>query len=305
MQHVRKPRPTGAAAPASTAAAGTGGRRSTRLGAVAMIALAVVLGVGPAPGQPPGTASDPLAAQLAQLVRTRSPVILGEIHGTAEVPALVGDVAAALVAGGGPMLLALEIPSSHQDQLDLYLASAGTTADRAALFGHRFWGFRDGRSSVAMLALLDRVRALRADGHALDVVAFDVADPGAAQREATLAANLAAVLRRPQRPPVLVLTGNLHARRAIGTPFDSTLELMAYRLRDLAPLTLDVRAPTGSAWVCAPECGVRRLGEGREPGTPALALFAAPSATGYDGEVTLARFTASMPATEVDPPVAD
>lgn len=255
------------------------------------------------PSTPAGDAPDPVQA-LAQLVPERT-VILGEIHGTAEVPALVGDVVAAVLAAGGALTLALEIPSSHQAGLDRYLDSAGTAADRQALFGHRFWGFRDGRSSVAMLELLDRVRGLRADGHALEVLAFDVADPGDPAREATLAGNLGAALRRPGRAPVLVLTGNLHARRAIGTPFDPTLELMAWRLRELEPLSIDVRAPTGSAWVCAPGCGVRQLGAGRAAGTPALRLFAAPSATGYDGELTLARFTASLPASEVIAASAD
>lgn len=261
--------------------------------------LAAVLCWGPAAAAEPDGADPALVAQLADLVLQRSPVILGEIHGTAEVPALVGEVVARVLAGGGPLLLALEIPSSHQDQLDRYLASAGSQADRAALFGHRFWGFRDGRSSVAMLALLDRARDLRASGLALEVLAFDVAEPDAGRdREAVLAANLAAALRRVDRPPVLVLTGNLHARKAIGNPFDPTLELMAWQLREFRPLTLNVKAPTGSAWVCAPECGERRLGTGTTPGRPALQLFDTPSSQGYDGEVTLARFSASAPAAE-------
>jgi hypothetical protein len=271
-----------------------------------VVALAALVAAGAAFADRPAAGTGEVVAGLSQLVLTRSPVILGEIHGTAEVPALVGDVLASALADGGPLLLALEIPSSHQAQLDRYLEGAGSRAEREALFGHRFWGFRDGRSSVAMLALLDRVRALRAAGHALEVLAFDVAEPGAGpEREATLAANLAAALRRPDAPPVLVLTGNLHARRAIGTPFDPSLELMAWRLRELAPLSLNVRAPTGSAWVCAPECGVLRLGEDREPGEPSLRLFDVPSSAGYDGEVTLARFTASMPANEVDRAKAD
>jgi hypothetical protein len=301
MQATAIQRPSGAASTPWPAAVGSAVRRpALHLG----LALAALLGAGTACADRP-VAGNGLVTDLAQLVQTRSPVILGEIHGTAEAPALVGDVVEALVAGGGPVLLALEIPSSHQDQLDLYLDSAGTPADRAALFGHRFWGFRDGRSSVAMLALLDRIRALRADGRSLEVVAFDVADPGEADREATLAANLATVLRRPQRPPVLVLTGNLHARQTIGTPFDPTLELMAWRLREFKPLSLNVRAPTGTAWVCTPACGVLRLGEDRPPGEPSLTLFDAISSTGYDGEVSLARFTASRPATALGAPTAD
>lgn len=281
-------------------------RAAARVLALLCLAAAAVSASTAAAATAPTRAGDhpDLARALAALVPTRT-VILGEIHGTAEVPALVGDVVAAVLADGGPLTLALEIPSSHQAGLDRYLASAGTAADRQALFGHRFWGFRDGRSSVAMLELLDRVRRLRADGHALDVLAFDVAEPGDPAREATLAANLGAALRRPGRAPVLVLTGNLHARKAIGTPFDPSLELMAWRLRDLEPLSLNIRAPTGSAWVCAPDCGVLQLGAGRDPGTPALRLFDAPSDTGYDGEVTMARFTASLPASEVVPANAD
>lgn len=263
-----------------------------------ILGLAMLTAAASAHADRPASEGAGLVEELAALVLARSPVILGEIHGTAEVPALVGVVLATVVARGGPVLLALEIPSSHQQQLDRYLDGDGTHGEREALFAHRFWDFRDGRSSVAMLGLLDRVRQLRADGHAVAVLAFDVADPGNPARETVMAQNLAEALRRAGQTPVLVLTGNLHARRVIGSPFDPTLELMAWQLREFEPLTLDVRAPTGSAWVCAPECGELQMGEGRDPGEPALRLFDSPSATGYDGEVTLARFSASAPAAE-------
>ncbi|PTL80173.1 hypothetical protein [Vitiosangium sp. GDMCC 1.1324] len=55
---------------------------------------------------------------------------------------------------------------SEQSRLDTYLASRGTPADQDTLLDGDFWRrpYQDGRSSRAMLELVDQVRALRALG---------------------------------------------------------------------------------------------------------------------------------------------
>lgn len=267
-------------------------------GLLAMLALGT--GAFAQPAQQVAVDVDP-ATGLAALLATHSPVVLGEIHGTVEVPALVGAVLALRVAAGQATTLALEIPDSHQADLDAWLAGDGDATSSRALSRHRFWSFRDGRSSQAMLALLERVREWRRDGARIAVLAFDVPDPATPgpARERHLARRIAEALDRPDAAPMLVLTGNLHARRAVGNPFDPTIELMAWHLRARSMLTFNVRALGGSAWVCAPDCGALALADAPSP-QPATGLhrFDAPSAQGYDGEVMLARFTASPPAFE-------
>lgn len=243
-------------------------------------------------------APPPAASAIADLMARHSPVILGEIHGTAEVPALVGAVLAERVAGGEPVTLALEIPDSHQAALDAWLDDPQGGDAGTALAGHRFWSFEDGRSSVAMLGLLEQVRRWRRSGAPVGLLAFDVPEPVAtgAVRERHMADRLRQALAQPGAAPMLVLTGNLHARRKVGNPFDPAVELMAWHLRDLPALSLDVRARGGSAWVCIPECGTHGLAAPDPVPATGLRLLDRPSANGYDGEVVLERFTASPPA---------
>ncbi|MBX3727457.1 MAG: hypothetical protein KF823_16275 [Xanthomonadales bacterium] len=276
--------------------------RMRRSGRLAALAGSFLLGLATAPWARDAVNPDlpaGVAARIAGLMDGRSPVILGEIHGTAEVPALVGAVLAERVAGGRPVTLALEIPDSHQAALDAWLDGGGEEFAATALAGHPFWSYEDGRSSVAMLDLLEQVRRWRRAGAAVGVLAFDVPDPavGGADRERHMADRIEQALAGPEAPPMLVLTGNLHARRAIGHRFDPDLPLMAWHLRSHRSLTVNVRALAGSAWICTPQCGEQVLGSIPAPAPETgLQLFQSLSATGYDGEVVLERFTASPPA---------
>jgi erythromycin esterase-like protein len=102
-------------------------------------------------------------------------VLLGEMHGTREIPALVAALIEQRVAHGRREVLALEIDSAEQPRIDRYLASDGGIAARKALLAGEHWieAHHDGRDSAAMLALIERMRHLRATGHAVPVVAFD------------------------------------------------------------------------------------------------------------------------------------
>ncbi|MBS1121986.1 MAG: hypothetical protein H6Q90_4214 [Deltaproteobacteria bacterium] len=100
-------------------------------------------------------------------------VWFGEMHGTEQSPRFVGDVVQH-TAHTWSVQLGLEIPRDVQPQLDRYFASDGGVTARAALLDGAFWRWHDGRSSDAMLGFIERVRALRADGSVIDVVAFDI-----------------------------------------------------------------------------------------------------------------------------------
>src|SRR5262249_15877336 len=84
-----------------------------------------------------------------------------EMHGTEESPRFVSDVACH-ASRVGRVQLGLEIASSEQPRIDRYLRSHGDAADRAALLDGEFWRYHDGRSSLAMVALIERARVVRA-----------------------------------------------------------------------------------------------------------------------------------------------
>ena len=90
-------------------------------------ALAALLLVTAAPGCAPIEGADAILADPAI-----DYVILGEMHGTQETPALFGDLVCA-AAARGPVIVALEVALEDQAAFDAYLNSAGDAPARAAL----------------------------------------------------------------------------------------------------------------------------------------------------------------------------
>jgi len=88
-------------------------------------------------------------------------LVLGDLHGTEELPAFFGDVVAE-AATHRPVSVILEYPERWQRDLDRYLASSGDAEARKALLATDFWSqWRDGRSSRAMFALIEKLRTLQ------------------------------------------------------------------------------------------------------------------------------------------------
>lgn len=202
------------------------------------------------------------AAQIAEHAAGHRLLVLGELHGTAQIPALAARLATAY-AEQGPLILALEVPHTEQPAIDRYLQSDGDDAAWRALAGTPFWQVaddqHDGRRSVQMRQLIEVVRVLRTQGAAVGVLAYDV-DKDAADahdhhwRDARMAANLrAAALAQPG--VLLVLTGNVHAMRTRPSwaPPELQLAPMASLLLDLQPFTVNITAASGQFWGCMEE----------------------------------------------------
>lgn len=184
-------------------------------------------------------------------------VWFGEMHGTEESPRFVGD-AACQAAKRGRVQLGLEIPDTEQPRFDRYLASKGTDADRDALIAGPFWQQADGRSSAAMVALVERVRVLRNAGAKIDIVLFD--DP----REGRDEAMAKMVMKLRDASSIFVaLSGNVHSRRTKDTRWDPDLvPTVAHLVAAKLPVTtFNVSAGGGTMWVCMggpdeePSCG--------------------------------------------------
>lgn len=231
-------------------------------------------------------------------VKGTSLLMLGEMHGMQATPVFVGDVACRLAAAGKPVLLALEIPVGEQPRIDAFMDSAGSEADRAALLAGPFWSgtWRDGRSSVARLELLERVRALRKRGLALRVLAFDTEGQQQARETSMARAILAA---RRSGETTVVLVGNLHARTRPGVEWNPGLVLMGVYLREAEPglVTLDTRYGPGELWACMPDCGLKTTKGNGPVGAWSIERSAAPDDKGFDGVYHTGAAEASYPAT--------
>lgn len=216
------------------------------------------------------------AAHIVEQAGSHRLIVLGELHGTSEIPALAGALVAHYAAAG-VVTLALEVPHDEQPALDRYLDSDGGVDAWRALATTPFWQVsddqHDGRRSVAMRQLIEHVRALRSQGHSVAVLAHDVSGTEALAhdhhwRDTQMAANLRAAIERTPGT-VLVLTGNVHAMRTrpAWAPAELQLAPMTSQLRDLEPFAVNLTGASGQFWGCL---------EGRCQALPARTVMAEP-----------------------------
>jgi hypothetical protein len=235
-----------------------------------------------------------------QLLAPGIVVLVGEVHGTAQSPAFVSALACNAVGAGFPVTVALEIPVDEAARVDAFLASGGAEADRAALIDGPFWapGVADGRSSVAMVDLLDDVRVARAGGTPIDVTLLD---SPSSDRDAAMAARVADAAAASPDGIVIALTGNAHTPVQPVPAADQPVAPMGQQVTGLLGadrvVALDVTYSGGTAWVCADACGETTL-QGSGPPDPAftLSLHLDDTSSGFHGEYSVGPLTASPPA---------
>ncbi len=190
-------------------------------------------------------------------------VVLGEMHGTREIPLLAGDLVERW-SDASPVLLALEIPAREHDALREAVASGGADAAIDRLRQRAWWQVstdeNDGRRSEDVLALVRRIGRLKASGRDVAILPFDPRDLRCYQRD-TCEAAMAHVLRRAHdafpHGRIVVVTGNVHAMRArpADAPEGFPKQPMTALLQDLEPYSVNVTAARGAhpsitGWCC-------------------------------------------------------
>lgn len=226
-------------------------------------------------------------------------LVVGEMHGTAETPALFSDV----VCQSGqtePVVVALEFASSVQDDIDRYMASDGGTEARTAFLQAAIWNpsAHDGRSSEAMFAMFEDLRRYRHAGLVSRVVAFQPDHLGRAatreEREQSMADVIVEAGKGGER--VLVLVGNVHARLE-EVPYGGGYMPMAGHLPSAATLSFDTAGNGGEAWACNADltCGPLSLGTSSDPQERHVALADDDADTHYSGTIHLGTTTTFSP----------
>ena len=213
---------------------------------------------------PPVCAPLPGAETFRDVVRPDF-IIMGEAHGTAELPAAFADLVCTYAASGVPLTVGLEFLPAEQAAIDAYLASSGDAAARATLLASPAWASRDGRASQAMFTLIETLRQIRRAHPDLAVVAFDALSeqPGtSAAREKGMADLLLAARRARPNAPVLALTGNGHAGKSAWTSLGPPFPAMSQHLPADRTVAVSFDVGGGEIWACrrpaenAPEtCG--------------------------------------------------
>ncbi|MCH9684656.1 MAG: hypothetical protein K0V04_24690 [Deltaproteobacteria bacterium] len=237
-------------------------------------------------------------------------LLIGEMHGTNEAPEAVGRIAChAARRPERSVIVALEIAKDNQAAVDTFLASDGSSEARLAVLQapHFVQPFKDGRSSAAMVDLLESIRGWRSQGAAIDVLCYDV-NPGwhttGVQRDAVMAESIVAARHAHATAALVVLSGNIHNRTKPGTPWDPAFVPMGVPVREAFPhtISLDFDSAGGTFWACmaTPEgetkCGTAQ-GSGTERGSSAFVeLFDEADDAGFDGTLYVGTTTASEPA---------
>lgn len=259
------------------------------IGMVLAAALSMTSGCEP----PPGTG--------ALLAMERRFIILGEDHGTVEIPAAFAGIVCA-AAEQGPVIVALEMADVMQPQLDAFLGAPDDASAAATLHDTPFWNLRiqDGRSSAAMLHMMQSVRRLRADGRDVSFRAFRSSDrrvEGFDQNydELEMAIRLARAAKARPDARVLVLVGDFHAMKA-RIPGDDLLGAAAL-LPEADVVSLEVAQQGGQSWSCMSDgCGPRDIAPVYERPDERGVILQPSEQRLYDGVLALGPLTPSPPA---------
>ena len=234
-------------------------------------------------------------------------IVLGEMHGTNEVPAIFAD-AVCLTAETRRVVVAVEQPAFEQGAIDDFLSSDGGPAAKRAFLGAQMWhgSMKDGRSSEASFRLFETLRQWKAAGRIAGVVAMQPSNfsarPTPAEYEKAMA-DLVAAAAGPDAI-VLALTGNVHARRSEVPWGDRYLPMAAHLPRE-STVTLDVWSAGGEAWNCTgpTTCGPNPL-QG-PPNARARGVELGAAGDAYSGVLHLgAPATASPPQSAEPAPTA-
>ena len=232
----------------------------------------------------------PAASQAKSSPRTRI-TLIGELHGTVEIPRFFENLVRVAAHDDAPLAVGLEWPVSLQPLLDEAVREHLSCQPLRDLLFHsaswqHFLNIGDGRSSEAMVQLVCDLAALAQQSR----VRLFVFDTEKAERNETMSRSMVSTLQQLKTSEALILVGNYHASTAarIGRfdwhPMGWWLQQQGFAVR-----SFDVLYEEGDAWACIPECGIHHMGS-------RIATARPPQHIGYDDVITLGKISASPPA---------
>ena len=259
---------------------------------------------GETPAASPAPACGAPVENAASLFAAGGVLLVADPLGTHEVPSVALRMVCEATAQGLPVTLALSIPAPEQPLLERYLSSdGGPEAVQQLLSDSAFWRrtYQDGRSSRAMLGLVEQVRRLRISGRDVALAAIDSDKARGNEREARMAQHLLGAQSKRPQAWTLVLAGSVHARTT-EVSWDGDYEPMGARVARALPSVrfLDVGFQRGTQFACrynvwneGVECNVFGISPGPE------AWQSSKQPNGFHGRLYLGSLTASPPALTV------
>ncbi|QSQ20242.1 hypothetical protein JY651_33960 [Pyxidicoccus parkwayensis] len=248
---------------------------------------------------------------LAKQAKKGAVLLLGEMHGTQEVPRFLAQTVCQSLVAGVPVTVGLELPLESQTRVDSFIDSAGTEEDWLKLMDAPFWRspYPDGRGSEAMANMLEQLRMLRSQGLDVEAFVFDHPKAQGQERERAMAATVKQQVEAAPDRFYVVLSGNVHARTKAGLPWDKKYRPMGLLLKDDLDdvVALDMAYNSGSAWICAVDskgvqdrldCGIRTA-KGKDNGDRFFMYqWGSTNDEGYNGVFYVGPVNASAPAVQ-------
>jgi len=231
-------------------------------------------------------------------------LLMGETHGTVEAPALFADIVC-VAAAERAVVVGVEWPASSQPALDSFIAEPDDARAVEALSQAPAWNrIPDGRASQSMLDLLMRTRALRVQGRAINLVAFDyeIPTPGTSdERETGMARLLLDAAAAHPGALIVALTGAGHADKEGFLSMQPPVRSMAQHLPAARTTSLALSRPGGEAWMCRwneepVTCAAGPL-TAREPLSPRGLTRPRP---GFDAAISTGRTHSASPPAHFD-----
>lgn len=237
----------------------------------------------------------------ALLARPERILVVGDNHGTVEIPAaFLGIVCEA--ARQGPVTVALEMPETERVLFRNAMAAPTEAAARNTLLYGAFGNPRstDGRNSQAMLEMMLGFWRLKAAGHDIAIHPFMAEESRIQGRdqawwELEMAYGISRALVSRPDARVLVFVGDLHARK-IGYSFWPDVGVPAAgHLHAADTFTLHIAQQGGGAWQCQQTCGPQTGRSRYDPDVRGVILGPVEDGA-YDGVLAVGPTTASPPA---------
>lgn len=184
-------------------------------------------------------------------------IVVGESHGTQEMPKFAGELACHFVKSGETVLLGLEMPSSLQTAINAYHASEGSIEQKRELLRHPFWMYTAdyGMASQAIFELLELSRKLKMQGFDIKPFAYDESLKDRAEklspneksdfvRDFQMAHNIALRSAQYENARLIILSGNNHVRK------NQSSSMVFYLSKMQSIFSIGFSDLGGTAWQC-------------------------------------------------------
>lgn len=170
-----------------------------------LVRAGVIVLVGMA--MPSCTSRDPSNAALLSSFATNHPdaIVIGELHGTSEVPQWFGNLVDDFVKSGVPANVGVELSEAD------IASSCGALAGSSRGAGRWFDEVQDGRTSRAMAQLTCALTKLRDRG---EIRLYGLVSSSQAMSRSQRYADVVATAHKQHPAISLILVGNLHAKNA-------------------------------------------------------------------------------------------